>query len=443
MATLTQQPSEWNMAYMPNVFTVASSTGIAALRVLVNGVEVALLKQTENPSGKCHFDVSKVLQSYLETSFVEETPLLTQSNGEVLSYRVQYGEVPVSGGLPVYSGYSFYRYVINGYSNWRDLNWNSASYVPTGTEFECPGGQSFSAIVNPAEYLTNYPSNYQIADNEYHTLSFINKVKTVGLAYMQEQPYFAVYKFYNASDVLIGENIYALSDATGLGPRVDCNDLGQYTFTVNELVGHIGAGPQNLKDAGIWQACDHYTISIYSMDYCYYEVNGPISDCDDIGELADYLDAEIYSRRFDVTEYCTPFEPIRLSFVNQYGMKDYYTFDKRNTYTVETKRQNYLETLGTWEASTFTIPQQGRGFRTFASEISETMSLSTNWVDTDVAKWMQELFTSPSVMIYKAGQWEPCVITSNTYQEMTKARQKLFRYEISVQYSNQKTVQRG
>lgn len=429
---------------MPNVFTVTSTTGTAALRVLVNGVEVAVLKQTENPAGSCHFDVSKVLQSYLETSFVEETPFATQSNGEVLSYRVQYGEVPVGGGLPVYSGYSFYRYVINGYSNWRDLNWDSSMMAPSASFFICEEiGAGPNATVYPAEYLTNYPNNYQIADNEYHTLSYINVVSNVGPATMQEQPYFAVITYYNASDIVIGIEIYALSEAKGIGPRIDCNDLGGYDYTTNELVAHIGAGPQNLKDAGIWLANDHYTVEIYSLDACYYDANGPISDCDDIGELAEYLGDKIYSRRFDVTEYCTPFEPIRLSFVNQYGMKDYYTFDKRNTYTVETKRQNYLETLGTYEASTFTIPQQGHGFRTFASEISETMSLSTNWVDDNTAKWMQELFTSPSVLIYKEGQWEPCVITSNTYQEMTKARQKLFRYEIGVQYSNQKKVQRG
>ena len=442
MATLTQYPSEWNMAYLPNVYTVSSSTGIAALRVIINGVEVAVLKQTENPSGKCHFDVSKVLQSYLNSHFIEETPLVTQSDGEVLSYRVQYGEVPVSGGLPVYSGYSLYRYVINGYGNWRDLNWDGTDYLPQGTEIECPS-LAYSALVSATDYLTNYPNTYSIADNEYHTLSFVNKVKNVGLGYPQEQPFFAVYKFYNAGGSLIGENIYALSDAAGLGPRVDCNDMGQYTFTVNELVGHIGAGPQNLKDAGIWTACASYTIELYTMDYCYYSENGPIGDCDDIGELADYLGDTIYTASFDVVEYCTPFEPIRLSFVNQYGMKDYFTFSKRNTYTVETKRTNWLQSLGTWEASTFTIPQQGHGFRTFASEISETMSLSTDWVDDATAIWMQELFTSPEVLIYKEGQWEPCVITSNSYNEMTKARQKLFRYEISVQYSNQKKVQRG
>lgn len=442
MATLTQYPAEWNMAYLPNVFTVASSTGIAALRVLVNGVEVAVLKQTENQSGKCHFDVSKVLQSYLESSFVEETPKVTQSNGEVLSYRVQYGEVPTGGGLPVYSGYSLYRYVINGYDNWRNINWDSTMYVPNGTEIECltPG---YSATVDPTEYLTNYPIDYRIADNEYHTLSFVNRVNNVGLGYPQEQPFFAVIKYFNAAGSLIAENIYTIDDVSGLGPRTDCNDMGQYTFTVNELVGHIGAGPQNLKDAGIWVACDHYTVNLYTIDFCYYLDNGPISDCDDIGELADYLGEEIYSARFDVVEYCTPFEPIRLSFVNQYGMKDYYTFDKRNTYTVETNRTNYLDTLGSWQASTFDVSPTGRGFTTFASEIKETMSLSTDWVDDATAIWMQELFTSPSVLIYKGGQWEPCVITSNAYQEMTKARQKLFRYEISVQYSNQKKVQRG
>ena len=46
-------------------------------------------------------------------------------------------------------------------------------------------------------------------------------------------------------------------------------------------------------------------------------------------------------------------------------------------------------------------------------------------------------------MIYVDGQWEPAVITTQTYEEKTYARQQLFQHEITVKYANNQKIQRG
>lgn len=174
-----------------------------------------------------------------------------------------------------------------------------------------------------------------------------------------------------------------------------------------------------------------------------YEINGPIGDCEDIAELADYLGDLMYQTSFEIDEPCTPFEPIRLSFMNQYGVRDYFTFDRRNTLTVGSQRNNYRQTLGSWSSPTFSIDPYGRGKRVFSTDVTTQMSLSTYWMSDAVSEWLQELFMSPDVMIYHNDVWEPCVIVSAEYQQKTAARDKLFQHQITVEFANSVKIQRG
>jgi hypothetical protein len=151
----------------------------------------------------------------------------------------------------------------------------------------------------------------------------------------------------------------------------------------------------------------------------------------------------MYSATFDIVDACTPFDPITVSFLNQYGVKDYYTFDRRNTRTTDTDRNNYNKTLGSWSDATFSIDQTGRGKTVFSSFATTRMQLQTNWMDDDTSKWLEELFVSPSVMIYVDGQWEPCVITSKQYNQKTYSRDRMFQYDIEVEFANNKKIQRG
>lgn len=442
-AVLQQQPEEWNVAYTPLVYVISGlgSADKYIIYVEVNGSVVATLRQPENPAGVGIFDVSTIVKSYLQPNFVEETGKVAPSNGEVCTFRVKYGLE--TAGVPVFTGFSALRYAINGYDNWRVLNWDETPFRSGVTEFECesPG---YDGLVDQKRFLTNYPNDYTIRHGEYHTLSFFNELQNYTLALGNTQPYFVDIKHYNAAGSIVATYNYAISDVTGLGPRTDCNDIGPYGYSINQTIGHLGAGTANLAAEGLLHpASVRYTITLYSMNLCYYGLNGPISDCDDTGELVEFYGQVMYQATFNIEDACTAFEPIRVSFLNQYGMRDYYTFDRRNTYMVTTNRGNYKQVNGSWSSASFEIDPIGRGTRTFNSEITEQMDLSTNWMDDATSKWMQELFTSPHVLIYKDGQWEPCVIVSKTYDERTKARQKMYRYDLTVEYSNSKTVQRG
>ena len=71
------------------------------------------------------------------------------------------------------------------------------------------------------------------------------------------------------------------------------------------------------------------------------------------------------------------------------------------------------------------------------------MSLQTHWLTDEVASWLQELFISSSVNIYVDGQWEPCVITSQQYEQKTYSRNRMFQYDLNVEFANNQKIQRG
>ena len=91
MANIAQQPNQYNSAYVPNVWTVdgLGSADRYTLTVLINSQPVATFKQPANPVGVAHFDVSKVLQSYLEPYFDENVIHATDTPNAFLSYQVE------------------------------------------------------------------------------------------------------------------------------------------------------------------------------------------------------------------------------------------------------------------------------------------------------------------------------------------------------------------
>lgn len=433
-ATISQQPNLLNGAYVPNVWVLDGLTteDRYVLKVVVGTTILATIKQPANPEGVGIFDVQKILQSYLEPTFVEETIKATDTDGAHFSYQIQYGTE--TGTTEDIDGTSVTKYVINAYDNWRTLNMDLSDFIPVPLEIVCENTNVNARYPRQFNFLTNWPeSTYKVRSDEYKTLSFLTRADVGGTAFgPNEAPFFVEIQ----SE--LQTVIYPLTDPNGSSLRTSCTDM-TVEFTDDNQVTTIGVGPANLDSLFLLPMVD-YTVKVYSYDNCQ---QAPISDCDDISELNDYLGEVIYQASFEIDDTCERFDPITVSFVNQYGVKDYYDFKKRNTSTTTTSRNNYTSTLGSWSSDTFTIDQQGRGKTTFSSNATTRMFLSTDWVEDNISEWLKELYISPSVMIYINGKWEPCTILTTDYQEKTYARNQLFQHEITVEFANNQKIQRG
>jgi len=445
MASITQYPAIFNSAYVPNVFVV---DGIGAadryvLQVRTEGNQVlSTFKQPANASGVGIFDVQRVLQSYLNSeTFVEETPKVTSTPGALFRYRVFYGTE--TGTVITLNNQGIVYNVIDAYDNWRVINSDLSGFIPAPTTVECDTSPDLNVVyTTPFEFLTNYPGTIPVATTDWHTLGFINTAPVTendNISFNKAPFWVRITTTLNGASA--DDIVYAISAVNGLPVRTDCNDPS-ITYTDATRIGTVGIGPMNIAPLLV-SPYDAYQIRIYSYNIC---VGTTIGDCTDYGEilLDGYLGDVIYQKSFTVTdEVCQRFEPIQLSFVNQYGMKDYFTFDKRNTRQTVTERNTFTETLGSWNEPTFEINPNGRGVRTFSSNAKTSMTLSSDWMSDSVSQWLQELYQSPSVNIYVDGQWEPCNLISNTYIQKTYARNFLFQHDVQVEFANNQKIQRG
>lgn len=474
--TITQSPSKYNLVVAPQVWTLSGLTTEDQYQINVqrpDGTTIASVKQRANPAGVAHFDITQILQSQFSFDFYEETQKLAQAKNQAFSYKVQFGTSTANIFTP--QGTTGERYVYNGYLDWRLLNWDDTDYNPEPVGAACLGNPAINADYQGTqyEYLTNFPeSEYTIRSNSYHTLAFLNRIKNFddGTFWsLNLQPAYVKIDFFNASGNNIQTAIYSIDESNGLGPKPNFNSTTIPAYLDDELVGVVGAGPKNLKEAGIWpsgglpwntisqqwgnyqviwnsqnasEQVDSYKISIMSIDMCKVDDDGVPAD-NQASTLLQYADQTIYSYTFKVKDECTRFEPVTLSWVNQYGVKDYFTFDRRNTLNVKSDRKNYYKSNKSWSADTYTIDQHSGGHTTFSNEIETEMELSTNFMKDTVSEWLEELFTSPHVQVYYDDQWHPAVIETSDYAQKTYVRDGLFRHNIKVKWSNNKQIQRG
>ena len=445
MATLLQEPNYYNAAYVPNVWTVdvLGTADRFVLSVYITGIAgpVATFKQPANPSGVAHFDVQKVLQSYLEPYFVEETQFFASTPGAHRTYQVRYGTE--TDNLVTYDGYSVTKHVINGYDNWRVLNSDLSNYLLNPDEITCENTNINARYLTPVSFLTNFPNEtYKVRSNEYKTLSFFTQNTNIGPNWgPNEAPFFAHIQYF-LNSVQVSEVVFTIGSGYGSDIRLNCQDMTTNITEANTIT-TMGVGPQNFTDAGINPPThDAYTVHIHSYNNC---IDTTIQDCQDFGEILSdgYLGDIIYEADFEVVNECSPFDPITVSFVNQYGVKDYYTFDRRNTRQLDTNRNDYSKTLGTWSEDVFSINQHNGGKTVFSAASTTRMSLQTNWMTDATSEWLQELFISSTINIYVDGKWEPCVINTRQYNQKTYARDRMFQHELEVEFANNQKIQRG
>ena len=439
MATFTQKPNLTSAAYTPMVYVV-SGIGLGdryVLRVNIAGTPVATFKQPANPSGVGIFDISKVLQSYFSEKFVEETTYATDNTGAYVSYQVEaWIETGQTPG-PIETDQT--RYAVNAYDNWRVLNGDLTQFIPVPGSIACENSNINARYNDAYRFLTNFPETYKVRPDEYKTLSFFAKVDVGGTNFGPNQaPFFVVFTYF-LDGAQVAQGAYTLANFRGSSLRTDCQDM-TVNITNSNAITTIGVGPQNQADAGITGSWDSYRVDVMSYNYC--DAN-PIANCSSVPEMLAKADDVIYTANFEIDNSCEKFEPITISFMNQYGVRDYYTFNKRNTKQITTGRNEYTKSLGSWSDTTFSIDPVGRGRTVFSSYAQTEMTLSTDWMTDAVSEWMRELYMSPSTMAYINGQWEPVVITTQTYEEKTYARQQLFQHEISIKFANNQKIQRG
>lgn len=307
--------------------------------------------------------------------------------------------------------------LINGYLKYTDvINRDATGNFGFNTEiFQLNNGAPGRG------FLTNAPLTQYANINDYGTLSFMTTPLT-GDVVDTTLDYFKI-KLYDEDGIPLGTDIII--------DNLDANG-GFTTFTTatkNQLI-HFGCFPANLKN---WSS----VFLANTTNLSYYLVE------------AFNISNESISDRYTIYINCPTlkgFEPIRLTWLNQWGVWDYYTFKMKSTKSISTQGSTYQQLGGTWNESIYLPNGYKGGKKAFRVNATEKIVMNTDFVNQSESEWFEELINSPEVYILEGFQVDatlaspntyvtPVRLTTSSYTRKTVANDKLMQYTFEVEKS--------
>ena len=342
-------------------------------------------------------------------------------------FRVEYSETAtgsiISPGDPTDSlPYTMF----NGVLQYDDVL--SLSYGNYGYELDnIHLSRHFYLYYAPSNFLSNAPITQYARATDYGTFPFLNFVPQPTSTYRVHN---ILITAYNQSGVAYMSQSIMNSPANG--------GAWNYTQVSGKSLQYIGIFPANLRQHNaLWET------EFAAGDIKYYTVEARNS--------ASVVVSDTYVINI-ICPNARGYEGVRLTWLNQWGTWDYYTFNMKSTRSISTNRTSYTQQDGTWNESTFKISGYKGGKKNFRVNSTEKIKLNTDFVTEEEGVWFEELINSPEVYIVNGFQTdtpntitnkyiEPVVLTTSSYVKKTIANDKLMQYTIEIEKSKMKRTQ--
>tara|TARA_R110000744_G_scaffold52731_2_gene112880 strand:+ start:325 stop:1749 length:1425 start_codon:yes stop_codon:yes gene_type:complete len=284
---------------------------------------------------------------------------------------------------------------------------------------------NLSKTITAARYLTNAPMVQYATENDYGTIS----VAAIGNAAL------SLFRF-----------IYTKTDGTTVTEDVDRTySNGAYTAGNSNAISvfvFFGCYPANIRNTSpVFQALiaagtlESYTVQGFNLSADTPPVEQTVTEILKINLLCPNLKG---------------YEPIRLTWLNQFGTWDYYTFNMKSSKMISTKGTTYNQLEGTWNESTYRIDSFKGGKKSFRVNAKEKVTMNTDFVNEAESSWFEELINSPEVYILNGFKQDflaapassllntyviPVRLTTSSYTTKTVANDKLMQYTFEVEKS--------
>ncbi len=445
--------NNYNVKFVAEVYVSNSNASLNTQN------RIAVLKTTPNNAGVGIFSMQPVLESFVKAdnngtdflngstyktvTYSNTTPhpihlidkYATSDNSAkyfMIEFSLEYsptidGVVTIDTSNKVLSEiYLFY----NGYLNYDDV------LNQTGNDYGYPlSDLNYVMDADNAYFLSNAPTTQFARLTDYGTLPFFNFLSTGDYSFqtgsdtstINKIQYFSI-KLYNSSNALLATTTPFANFSNGSSTTPN-----QYS---NIRINYFGAFPANLDGAAYSAWVTH------RANVSYYTVQGFDDDNQIISQLY---------RINIITDDCKGFEGIRLTWLNPYGVWDYYTFTKKSVRSLQTNRTSYTQLGGTWNESTYKINGFSGGKKNFRVNSKELITVNTDYlVDAD-AVWFEDLINSPEVYILNGFSSdangmvnkyvEPVTVATSSYTRKTKANDKLIQYTFELEKSKNKRIQ--
>ena len=138
------------------------------------------------------------------------------------------------------------------------------------------------------------------------------------------------------------------------------------------------------------------------------------------------------------------YESIRLCWLNQWGVWDYYTFTKKSSKTLSTKGSTYTQLQGTWNDSVYRVDSFKGGRKAFRVNSTEKIKMNTDFVAENDNVMFEELMNSPEVYLLDGYQTDvsnsmlnkyvtPVRVMSKSFTTKTIANDRLLQYTFEIE----------
>ena len=468
-----QSPPIWSPAYNPIVWMIESDQTTQfkfryVFDVYIYGATGAIrFKTPPNPKGKGLIDVSALAAAQIEIP--ENLPFLADTKfylGDYLATTVyilageEYATTP-TGSTVIYDGSGNVgapAYGLYADSNFRPCPnsttpvaaWASAqsaeeyyTYIKSGGEdillYEMALGQiadtggRFLTSAPTGGFAGLYYNPQTIRSDEDFTLTWLNRNFEAATG-PQAFAYAMQVDFYENTSFVDTKTYFNTVANGGLWPLC----------SVPPSAATGASGPQNYLESfkinpagvtGVAGPFDQMVLTLFPYD--------DYTICATTG--VDEGVSQVVTLNIDDTN-CWGFQPIRFTWLNPLGGRDWYTFMKRNTFVQQAARTTLYKLPGYWSAASYSVydNQPARyGTTVFRNDLTNTWTASTDWLTEAESYWLREMFASPSVFAYLPDRTQPVaiIIQDAEYAVQTIRRENLFQYFVSFTESLPANVQ--
>jgi hypothetical protein len=405
---------------------------------------IGVFKTTPNNAGVGMFDLSAVVESYVKadnlayatqngTHGSEYKEVLTTNNTQhpihlidkysgnrntvrylAIRFKIEYLGATDSNGnqdddtVRVATGQSVdssYWRIFNGYLKATDkLRYDGIDFGYFFGEFNMDDDED--------KFLTNAPLTQYANIDDYGTFPFFNQSNEI---------YYVRLTYYDDAGSILNQEVVLKVAGNGA-------DIGLTSGRAAFQIMFLGCFPANLRN---WSAI----FDAAMPDLSYYTIRAFDSSSNEISE-----EYTIHINCPDLKGY----ESIRLTWLNQWGCWDYYTFNKKSTRSISTSGSTYTQMRGTWNYGTYQLHGYKGGKKAFRVNAVEKIKMNTDFVSEAEGPWFEELINSPEVYILNGFQDDfaepllntyvtPVRLTTSSYTKKTVANDKLMQYTFEVE----------
>lgn len=400
--TILQEPTSPGPAFNDQNWCVSSNNTANANFEFIAEVFSAsgtllfkLKRPIETGTTKGWFRLTDHIIAYLTYNFAYNEIVSSLNANSYYRYYVKFGEqygTPVTEHLALTTSSTVYM-------------WNGALKTYEFPAFSVSSWQYDNGTVGVGRFLCPIRSHYPTTMNQWGMLWFLqkpsapaNRVQVVA---------------YNAAGATT-TSVFATSLTT--------NDPA-YTLI------RIPAHPKNLN--GIASLVSGTPGSVIPTDTVYYTVQ-MLNTATALGEVF----------RFDVNCESNFTTPVYVYWLNRYGGFDSFAFDSDNLFRVQPNFKRYTKNPRVISGNNYAYEASGSGSTTHWAESTDSVQLTTHWLNRNEAELLDQLATSPLVYMYKGGIITAMTISGTGHDKKTGEENGAFRYSFELEYALMDFAQR-